>query len=251
MSLRIGLDAPPQDPPPTGDAGLRLTRGVGFWLGFRLLMLNWTTVPQEFMPLVLMKTDDWEESRIAISSNGTELVFENRYQNGKIVAATRERVALRRSVWQYVVLYYKRSAGSDGVMRAWLNGVSVCNMTNVPVGVVRPNDEDPYVVFTLDGGKAMPTPADEGVANDLFIDNVRVAQTDLPSGRSLVEPDDTNKCRNALGKVGCYCRDDMANPCDGATSVCAKIEAPGYCTDAQANFTTCKFLGTAQCPCAR
>lgn len=230
---------------------MRFAKDVGYWLGFRLLVLNWTPVLQEFMPLVLFKTDDQDESRVAISRNGTELIFENRYLNGKLVAATRQAVPLRRSTWQYVVLYYKRSAGNNGQMRAWLNGVSVFNATNTPVGVVRPNDEDPYIVLTLDGGSAMPAQGEVGVANDVFIDNVRVAQTELLSGRSLVEPDETNKCRNSLGKLGCFCRDDQNNPCDGSLSVCARIEAPGYCTEAAANFTTCKFLGTMQCPCAR
>lgn len=249
--MRVGREVETQDPAPTvlTDAnGLRFAKYVGYWIGFRFWIDSWSVLPQALMPLLLFKTDDVEESRISIISNGTMLAFENRYLMGKRQGATREFAPLVRGAWQTVVLFMRRSDTKNGTMLGYLNSALVLNVTGSPVGAIASLiDEDPYAVLSVDGGvlRGAAVVAD-AVDVDVYVDNLRVLQSESPSGAALV---DVNGCK--IGTAKCFCRDALdAPPCD-ADLICARLVAPGTCYNVVpgTNYTSCPAIGVEQCPC--
>lgn len=255
VSVRVGLEITSQEPPAASDGvnSLRFVKNVGFWVGFRFLVDSWTPVPQTLMPILLFRTSESDEARISIASNGSAVAFENRYQQGKRPAATRSFAPLQRGAWQHVTLFMRRSE-NNGTLRVWFNSENVLNVTNAAVGVFpMAFEEDPYMLLTVDGGFSsapgvVPPPDATPVGVEVYFDSLRVAQTELASGRSLVEPDVSKQC--PLGGNACYCRDSLTTPCDGDRLICVRTTVPGYCTGVTPGFTTCKFLGVDQCPCS-
>ena len=257
--MRIGLDVKVQTPAPLivegGTPCLRLTRQVGFWIGFRFQIgAGWNATPAPLMPIMMWRTDDVEDGRVSLASNGSMVVVENRFASGTRAAATRQFSPITRNAWQHIVIFMRRSATANGTMLAWHNGELIFNTTNAIVGLFNALVlEDPYLQLLVDGSVPFVAgqPAPVGVspqAVEVFFDSVRVAQTELASGRALVEPDSSRQC--PFGGNGCFCRDNPNSPCDGDSLLCAQLTLPGYCTRAAPGFTTCKYLGTLLCPCS-